>query len=461
MCSLPCSVFLKELEKYENMPEDVGHCFVTWARSFDIYVTYCKNKSDSMALLLLPGVSESFDQIQKANHVLHPVSAYLIKPVQRITRYQLLLKELLSCCEEGFEGEIKDGLDVMLSVPRKANDAVALSELDGCDITTEKLGDVILQDHFQVVESSKSLLPSRKCRDRRVFLFDHYLVFAKEVKIDHHQQQNNLSSNHSSLTSLNSGNTTSSQSSHPSTPLVLHSQKVKLVFKNKLMTASLGITEHVDSDETKFALWTNGAAVTHQSTSANHGSNNSGKYSGGSNVQENKIILKCSSAEAKVQWVKKMRDVIQESYFNSRIMPSSTLTSINHAVDASSICANSLESKLLNGQRQQQQSRKQSDGDSVRNIPVQFANETPLNTISSNGSICSGESTVLDPEIQQNDQTLLFPGNDGSKVSKLPSPSFLSFTSFHSTFTFVIAFDFPSRSINPAHFPINSSPRLS
>lgn len=23
-------IFLKELEKYETMPEDVGHCFVTW-----------------------------------------------------------------------------------------------------------------------------------------------------------------------------------------------------------------------------------------------------------------------------------------------------------------------------------------------------------------------------------------------------------------------------------------------
>lgn len=26
-------VFLKELEKYETMPEDVGHCFVTWVRN--------------------------------------------------------------------------------------------------------------------------------------------------------------------------------------------------------------------------------------------------------------------------------------------------------------------------------------------------------------------------------------------------------------------------------------------
>lgn len=27
------SIFLKELEKYEQLPEDVGHCFVTWVRA--------------------------------------------------------------------------------------------------------------------------------------------------------------------------------------------------------------------------------------------------------------------------------------------------------------------------------------------------------------------------------------------------------------------------------------------
>ena len=42
-------------------------------------------------------------------------------------------------------GEIKEGLDVCLSVPRKANDALHLSLLDGCDLTNDRLGDVILQ----------------------------------------------------------------------------------------------------------------------------------------------------------------------------------------------------------------------------------------------------------------------------------------------------------------------------
>lgn len=41
-----------------------------------------------------------------------------------------VLQELLTCCEEG-KGEIKDGLEVMLSVPKRANDAMHVSMLEG------------------------------------------------------------------------------------------------------------------------------------------------------------------------------------------------------------------------------------------------------------------------------------------------------------------------------------------
>ena len=70
--------------------------------------------------------------------------------MQRITKYQLLLKELLSCCEHEYQGEIKDGLEVMQNVPKKANDALHLSMLEGCDVSLDSLGDVLLQDSFQV-----------------------------------------------------------------------------------------------------------------------------------------------------------------------------------------------------------------------------------------------------------------------------------------------------------------------
>lgn len=179
------NTFLKELEKYEAMPEDVGHCFVTWAKSFDVYVEYCKNKPESNQLIVQHSAS-FFDELQQQNQVTHPVSAYLIKPVQRITKYQLLLKDLLQSCDENGQNEIKDGLEVMMSVPKKANDAMHLSMLVGCDIPVQVLGEVILQDFFQVTEP-KSLL--RKTRERRIFLFEFYLVFAKEVKVESSQQK--------------------------------------------------------------------------------------------------------------------------------------------------------------------------------------------------------------------------------------------------------------------------------
>ncbi|XP_043930856.1 kalirin isoform X2 [Protopterus annectens] len=240
------NIFLKELEKYEQLPEDVGHCFVTWADKFHMYVTYCKNKPDSNQLIL-EHAGTFFDEIQQRHGLANSISSYLIKPVQRITKYQLLLKELLTCCEEG-KGEIRDGLDVMLSVPKRANDAMHVSMLEGFDENLDVQGELILQDAFQVWDP-KSLI--RKGRDRHLFLFEISLVFSKEIKDS-------------------SGHT-------------------KYVFKNKLLTSELGLTEHVEGDPCKFALW-----------------------AGRTPSSDNKTVLKASSIETKQEWIKNIREVIQE-----------------------------------------------------------------------------------------------------------------------------------------------------
>uniref|UniRef100_A0A672UMG7 non-specific serine/threonine protein kinase n=1 Tax=Strigops habroptila TaxID=2489341 RepID=A0A672UMG7_STRHB len=240
------NIFLKELEKYEQLPEDVGHCFVTWADKFQMYVTYCKNKPDSNQLIL-EHAGTFFDEIQQRHGLANSISSYLIKPVQRITKYQLLLKELLTCCEEG-KGELKDGLEVMLSVPKKANDAMHVSMLEGFDENLDVQGELILQDSFQVWDP-KSLI--RKGRERHLFLFEISLVFSKEIKDS-------------------SGHT-------------------KYVYKNKLLTSELGVTEHVEGDPCKFALW-----------------------SGRTPSSDNKTVLKASSIETKQEWIKNIREVIQE-----------------------------------------------------------------------------------------------------------------------------------------------------
>ncbi|XP_077364272.1 triple functional domain protein isoform X1 [Festucalex cinctus] len=256
------NIFLKELEKYEQLPEDVGHCFVTWADKFQMYVNYCKNKPDSTQLIL-EHAGNYFDEIQQRHRLANSISSYLIKPVQRITKYQLLLKELLTCCEEG-KGEIKDGLEVMLSVPKRANDAMHLSMLEGFDENIESQGELILQESFQVWDP-KTLI--RKGRERHLFLFEMSLVFSKEVK-----DSNGRS---------------------------------KYIYKSKLFTSELGVTEHVEGDPCKFALWV-----------------------GRTPTSDNKIVLKlsqgskhgamASNIENKQDWIKHIREVIQERTIHLR-----------------------------------------------------------------------------------------------------------------------------------------------
>ena len=144
-------IFLKELEKYQTIPEDVGHCFVTWAAKFDMYVFYCQNKPASNDFVVQNG-GTYFEEIQQKYRIEHSLPAYLIKPVQRITKYQLLLKDLQSCCDEG-QGEIKDGLEVCMNIPKKANDAMHLSLLESCDIPIASLGDVVLQVNIRFSSS--------------------------------------------------------------------------------------------------------------------------------------------------------------------------------------------------------------------------------------------------------------------------------------------------------------------
>ena len=54
-----------------------------------------------------------------------------------------------------------------------------LSMLDGCDLSNDALGEVVLQDSFQIWDPKQLI---RKAKDRHIFLFELYLVFSKELK---------------------------------------------------------------------------------------------------------------------------------------------------------------------------------------------------------------------------------------------------------------------------------------
>ncbi|XP_028393138.1 triple functional domain protein-like isoform X5 [Dendronephthya gigantea] len=243
------SVFLNALEKYETHPEDVGECFAEKAEEFKMYVFYCKNKTLSNNLLIEHGATFFSDLQASYNHGLS-IAAYLIKPVQRITKYQLLLKDLLTCCE-GSETSLEAGLEVMLSVPRQANDEMSISLIRGFDEHMHCLGRILLQDVFFMWDAK---LLRRKGKERHLFLFQQGLLVTKEVKdVD---------------------------------------GKVVYLFKYKLKCSELGVTEHIAEDGCKFAIWT-----------------------GLPPNNDDRKILKANTLDVKQNWVKQLRSLQQQFQF--------------------------------------------------------------------------------------------------------------------------------------------------
>uniref|UniRef100_A0A1I8GXV2 Triple functional domain protein n=1 Tax=Macrostomum lignano TaxID=282301 RepID=A0A1I8GXV2_9PLAT len=263
--------FLGELEKYASsfLPEDTGHCFVSFGKQLAaLYVEYCVNKTDS-AELLISQAGSFFEEVQARLSINGPLQSYLIKPVQRITKYQLLLKELLDNCELASTSEIQEGLDAMIAVPKKANDALHLSMLDGLPDGDRlaRFGDVLLHDSFVVWEPRQLI---RKGRDRHVFLFDLFIVFAKEVAVSE----------------SDSGGGGGGGGGYVS------GTKTRYQFKQKFALSNCSITEQVDSDPCKFGMWPAGAPIR----------------------DEYRLILKANCLETKQQWVNLMRENIQDKF---------------------------------------------------------------------------------------------------------------------------------------------------
>uniref|UniRef100_A0A0N5AC31 DH domain-containing protein n=1 Tax=Syphacia muris TaxID=451379 RepID=A0A0N5AC31_9BILA len=241
--------FLPELVKYENDPEDVGYCFVFSVDVLNnLYTEYCVNKEQNNNLIAFPEAVEFFSNIRKANNLEHnrDLQSLVIKPVQRITRYRLMLEQLVKHCTHNVE-MIKDAYDVVVSVPRRANDLMHLGNFDGYkDLGV--LGEFVMQETF-IVWDPRSLF--KKGSERQVFLFELCVVFAKKKE-------------------------------NPST------KGVKYVYKNRLMLSEVNVCEHVEGDSSKFAL--------RQGSMPNN---------------ELRTDLKAANEQCKVHWVKKIRELMQ------------------------------------------------------------------------------------------------------------------------------------------------------
>lgn len=239
-----------------------------------------------------------------------PLDSYLLKPVQRISKYQLLLKELNKSCRKSDKPLVEQALDSMLDVVKNLNDVMHASFIVGfTDI--KSIGRLLKRDQMQMTKLKRNAAGNRTSsaamnvvnrfqinnKSVEVFLFEKAVLICKRKSEDPsslihlnsiyssnnnppNQQiltANNISNPYSSststLSSVSSAASSSSQSHHQSVQasnLTLGGGSNSLSssssaafgafqyfyqFKEIIRTNEIGLTENLKNEKKKFELW--------------------------------------------------------------------------------------------------------------------------------------------------------------------------------------------------------------
>ncbi|XP_040060591.2 rho guanine nucleotide exchange factor 25 isoform X1 [Gasterosteus aculeatus] len=170
--------FLGELENRVADPDSLAQLFIKHERRLHMYVVYCQNKPKSEHV-----VSEFIDTYfedlrQLLGHRLQ-LNDLLIKPVQRIMKYQLLLKDFLKYYSKAGKDveELQRAVEVMCFVPKRCNDMMNVGRLQGFEGKITAQGKLLQQDTFCVSEQETG----SRAKERRVFLFEQLVIFSEPI----------------------------------------------------------------------------------------------------------------------------------------------------------------------------------------------------------------------------------------------------------------------------------------
>lgn len=167
--------FLRELDACQTEPLQVARCFLRHRDSLGLYALYSKNKPQSDALILhhRPDIFKRKQQ-ELGDHM--DLSSYLLRPIQRISKYSLLLQDMLGMCgPQRDREELQAAAEVVRFQMRHGNDLLTMDAIQDCDVNLKEQGQLIRQDEFIVFFRKK------KC-SRRIFLFQDLILFSKTKK---------------------------------------------------------------------------------------------------------------------------------------------------------------------------------------------------------------------------------------------------------------------------------------
>ncbi|TKS71612.1 Rho guanine nucleotide exchange factor 25 [Collichthys lucidus] len=172
--------FLGELEKCVGDPDSLAQLFIKHERRLHMYVVYCQNKPKSEHVVSEYIETYFEDLRQQLGHRLQ-LNDLLIKPVQRIMKYQLLLKDFLKYYSKAGRDaeELQRAVEVMCFVPKRCNDMMNVGRLQGFEGKITAQGKLLQQDTFSVSEQESGLVS--RAKERRVFLFEQLVMFSEPI----------------------------------------------------------------------------------------------------------------------------------------------------------------------------------------------------------------------------------------------------------------------------------------
>ncbi|XP_054864216.1 guanine nucleotide exchange factor DBS isoform X5 [Amphiprion ocellaris] len=297
--------FLKELEAYTDCPELVGRCFLERMKDLQIYEAYCQNKPRSESLWRQCSDCAFFQECQKKLEHKLGLDSYLLKPVQRITKYQLLLKELLKY-SRGCDGcdDLQEALSSILGILKAVNDSMHLIAITGYEGNLSELGRLLMQGSFSVWTEHKKGhakvkdLARFKPMQRHLFLHEKALLFCKR------REENGEG----------------------------YEKAPSYSFKHSLSMSAVGITENAKGDNKKFEIWCNS--------------------------REEVFIVQAPTPEIKTAWVNEIRKVLTQQLKACRdASQQKSSDSPVHTSNNSSISLSPFRSSSQKNQRKQEEKK--------------------------------------------------------------------------------------------------------
>ncbi|XP_058286464.1 obscurin isoform X1 [Hylobates moloch] len=221
------SSFLQELQQCDT-DDDVAMCFIKNQAAFEQYLEFLVGRVQAESVVVSTAVQEFYKKY--AEEALSagdpsqppppPLQHYLEQPVERVQRYQALLKELIRNKARNRQNcaLLEQAYAVVSALPQRAENKLHVSLIENYPGTLEALGEPIRQGHFIVWEGAPGARMPWKGHNRHVFLFRNHLVICKPRRDS-------------------------------------HTDTFSYVFRNMMKLSSIDLNDQVEGDDRAFEIW--------------------------------------------------------------------------------------------------------------------------------------------------------------------------------------------------------------